>query len=356
MGQVSPRGRRRGSGRRAAAALAAVLALGAGAPPAAGATSPSTADTPGAEVCTVTDPRLAQLSGLALRGDVLYAVSDQSATVFELDESCGVVSTDDLPEAVDVEDLEATADGLLWVGDIGGNRAPRQDVTVLRYNPASGNVTALPLRYPDGPHDAEALLVTPTGRVLVVTKEESGVSRVFSTPAPVDPATTTELEPVADLDLRSFEGRTRGNGSVLVTGGSVSADGTHVVLRSYLDAFEWDAPDGDVVRALTSGPPRVIPLPAAPQGEAIAYDAQGLALFTGGEQLPSVVHRVDVVRPRAAAAAGAEAVAAPWVPALRWVALAAAAAAALGVVLSLVRSLWFLRRARRSRRPAGVRG
>jgi len=349
---VSARVRRAAAGR--SAALAAALATVVGAPGSAWAAAPPpTTYGEAMPVCAVTDPRLAQLSGLASRGGSLYAITDQASVVYTLDESCAVSAVAQLPDAVDVEDVEATADGLLWIGDIGGNREPRQDVSVLRFNPSSGNVTVLPLRYPDGPHDAEALLVTPSGLIVVVTKEESGVSRVFRAPAPADPAAVNQLELVADLDLQAITARTRGNGSVLVTGGSVSPDGTHVALRTYLDAFEWDAPDGDVVAAMTSGPPRVVPLPTTPQGEAISYDAQGLALFTGGEQLPSSVHRIDVARPTAASTDAPSSAVAAWAPVLRWVALAAGAAAVGAVLVSLLRSV---RMRRRNGVPLEVRG
>ncbi len=59
----------------------------------------------------------------------------------------------------------------------------------------------------------------------------------------------------------------------MITGAAVSPDRSRVVLRTYAEAYEWDVTDGDVVKAITSGVPRVTPLPDEPQGEAIAYTA-----------------------------------------------------------------------------------
>ena len=53
-------------------------------------------------------------------------------------------------------------------------------------------------------------------------------------------------------------------GRIAITGAARSPDGTRVVLRTYADAFECDVTDGDVVAALTSGKPRVTPLPHEP--------------------------------------------------------------------------------------------
>src|SRR5207237_1742002 len=70
-------------------------------------------------------------------------------------------------------------------------------------------------------------------------------------------------------------------GSVLVTGGATSADGTVVALRTYTDAYLYAAPDGDVPAALQRTPMR-IPLPGEKQGEAIAFDPDG-TLLSGSE-------------------------------------------------------------------------
>src|SRR5262249_1641925 len=81
-------------------------------------------------------------------------------------------------------------------------------------------------------------------------------------------------------------------GQVLVTGGAVSPDGTRVVLRTYTDAYLWRADDGDVARALTSGSPTRIPLPATRQGEAVTFSPDGRSLLTSTEGRPAAVHVV----------------------------------------------------------------
>ena len=254
--------------------------------------------------CTVTDERLEQLSGLSARRGTLYAVSDQSATVFELDDQCEITRENDLKQPVtDLEDLGQSVDGLLWLADTGGNREPRSSVAVLRFNPESGRVERYVLDYPDGPHDAEALLVTPNAQVYVVTKDEAGTSGVYTAPSPLDPVAGNGLQRVAQLDVRSIEARSRGNGSTLVTGGAMSYDGTRFVLRTYLDAFEWQAPDGDVAAAIATGTPRVLPLPVSQQGEAVTYDEGGQRLLLSGEQLPSPLHSVPLGRTEAAVTA-----------------------------------------------------
>src|SRR5690606_6919606 len=70
-------------------------------------------------------------------------------------------------------------------------------------------------------------------------------------------------------------------GSRLVTGAAMSADGQVVALRSYTDAWLYPVRDGDVAAAVTGSAVRV-PLPDEPQGEAIAFGADG-TLYSSGE-------------------------------------------------------------------------
>jgi hypothetical protein len=67
---------------------------------------------------------------------------------------------------------------------------------------------------------------------------------------------------------------------VTITGGANSPDGSKVVLRTYTDAFEFDVTDGDVVAAITTGTPRVTPLPDEPYGESITYTPDGSRFLT----------------------------------------------------------------------------
>ena len=62
----------------------------------------------------------------------------------------------------DAEDLAVGPDGSLWVGDTGDNEQRRSTVALIVV-PARGEPELHRLTYPDGPHDAEALLVDARG-------------------------------------------------------------------------------------------------------------------------------------------------------------------------------------------------
>ena len=92
-------------------------------------------------------------------------------------------------QAVDWEDIAAgpAPDGqpLLYVGDIGDNASRRAvDRRLPRPEPRVGAAATAPaarlrLRYPDGAHDAEALLVDPLRGDLVIVTKALGAARAY---------------------------------------------------------------------------------------------------------------------------------------------------------------------------------
>ena len=147
-------------------------------------------------------------------------------------------------DGIDPYDPEALAPGAdgrsLWLGDLGDNLEQRPDVSVFRFTePRRVADRTVPARwfrftYPDGPHDAEALLVDPsTGRLLVATKALGGAG-LYRAPAKLVPEAvgTNRLERVADVPS-------------LVTDGAYLPDG-RFVLRSYTMAYVYDRPGHQV--------------------------------------------------------------------------------------------------------------
>lgn len=282
-------------------------------------------------LCSVTDPRLASISGMAASRGALYVANDTApVTVYRLDDRCQVATRTVLTlpaahdpvaalhstgaKAIDVEDLAVDAEGALWLGDVGGNTAPRTVVSLYRWVPgtlqdaatsgevlprsqakrrAVNRVTRYDLRYPDGAHDVEALLVSLTGEVVLVTKVDTGVAGIYAADLPLRPASSVRR--VGTLDLRPWLPGQLAAG-LAVTGGAVAPDGVHFVLRTHGAALEWDAPDGDIVTALVAGVPRPLPLGTASQGEAITYAEDRSALLTEGEQLPAPLGSVALHR------------------------------------------------------------
>lgn len=175
--------------------------------------------------------------------------------------------------AVDWEDMAAGLAGELVMADIGDNDEARANVTLYTVmEPADaslgGEVSAEKqvLRYPDGAHNAETLLVDPlTGDRYIVTKVTSaGKSTVFR----VDDDKTEMTE----VDRITFGGA---SGSPSTTGGDVSADGKWVVIETYTHAFAWPRDPAEPLHTAFEHARCRMPRAEEPQGEAITWTNDG---------------------------------------------------------------------------------
>jgi hypothetical protein len=169
----------------------------------------------------------------------LWAHNDSGAPVLlALDDKGAVAGRVRVPGAK-VEDWEAVAVGdcpagtCIYVADIGDNDAERRSIAIYRVPEpadASGPVAAadiLRATYPDGAHDAEALLVTPKGEILIVTKGDTGPVAIYRFPQDIKPGGTVTLQRI---------GEPRRAGRVAaderITDGAVSPSGSWIALRT----------------------------------------------------------------------------------------------------------------------------
>lgn len=186
----------------------------------------------------------------------------------------------------------------LYIGDIGDNDTERDFVTVYRVVEPSlaaddssiGNkqyatepAEAIRLSYPDGAHDAEALLVHPvTGDLYIVTKSLVGNSGIYKLTAPYSASAVNTLVHLQDISVRSFIGGA-------ITGGDISPDGRRVVLCDYLGAYEMVMPEnsGGEFDRIWKQPLSTIELGPRRQGETVCYRLDGMAILATSEKRPT---------------------------------------------------------------------
>ena len=175
----------------------------------------------------------------------------------------------------------------LYIGDTGGSRGeitvyrveePR--IAACRRDCQTPPATAIRLRYPDGPHDAEALLVHPkTGDLYIVTK--AAETRVYK-------ARRGELvmTRIATLDVpgRAFATFIGG-----ITGGDISPDGRRVALSDYFRAYEAVLPRGAAFDAIWKQEFESVNIGLGFQVEGICYRHGGGALIATSEGNPCQV-------------------------------------------------------------------
>ncbi|MGH9903778.1 MAG: hypothetical protein ACRD68_18370, partial [Pyrinomonadaceae bacterium] len=186
----------------------------------------------------------------------------------------------------------------LYVGDIGDNSERREEIIVYRVAEpsvaaddassskarprATERAEAIRLKYPDGRHDAEALMVHPaSGDLYVVTKTTAASAVVYKAAAPLDAAKVTTLTRAGEVRVPSLLGG-------MITGGDISPDGRRVVLCDYFSGYELRLPDGAAsFDAIWGQAPATIDLGARQQGEAVCYGLDGRSILATSEKRPA---------------------------------------------------------------------
>jgi hypothetical protein len=259
------------------------------------------------EVGRVQDAALLEASGLqASRAHpgVLYTHNDSGdgARFFALDTSGRVLAEYDLPgvTANDWEDVALGPGGAggdtLYFADIGDNSVsdptvpPREEIQIVRVREPDIATTnsrvvrsldgweRIRMTYPDRHHDAEALIVDPSGSELwILTKESDGRSELFSAPAETPAEAQVMLTKAGEVWLGGCSGGPQ------VTAADISADGTLIVVRTYQSVLLWERAAGRSVPEALSNPAWTLPAPNELQGEGITFSADGHAWFGIGE-------------------------------------------------------------------------
>jgi hypothetical protein len=250
-------------------------------------------------------PELPEGSGLAASRRTpgrFWAHNDSGDPVLFALDSNGRVTGRVMISGAKVEDWEAIAVGpcssgsCIYVADIGDNDAERKQITVYRVaEPAEASGSAkvadvFHATYPDGAHDAEALLVTPEGRLLIATKGESGPVSLYRFPAELRSATAMRLERI---------GGPRKTGSPAekndrITDGAVSPDGNWIVLRSTQALTFYRAADLLAGNWREAGRVSLAGI-GEPQGEGVTFaanDAVHLMSEGGGKKQPGAFARL----------------------------------------------------------------
>ncbi len=171
----------------------------------------------------------------------------------------------------------------LYVADTGDNSQVRSTVTVFRVSepsvsatqsPVNVNLTAIDsinLRYPDGPHDAESLIVDPAnGDMYIITKRDAR-SRIYYAPASASTTQVTTLQ---------FLGELTWGGAISA---DISPDGDEILLLHIDRAYYYSRPVGTSIAAALQAAPTQIPYTPQQLGEGITFDHTGMHYYANSE-------------------------------------------------------------------------
>lgn len=178
----------------------------------------------------------------------------------------------------DWEDISRRGDTLL-IAETGDNDAKHDTIFVYAVlepktltNEPVAALAVYPMRYPDGPRDAEALMVDPlTGSWFLITKREDK-GRVYRYGAPQRPGVLAVLEQLpVELPFR------------LSVAADMSPDGREFVIKTYDSIYLWQRNGTEPLAVTLQRTPAKQPYVPERQGEAIAYTLDGSAYFSASE-------------------------------------------------------------------------
>ena len=229
---------------------------------------------------TIKDDRITESSGLArdLAAGAYWTVNDSGdrGVAYGLSPTGKVLGT--LNYRAQPEDVEAVAvfEDRLYIADIGDNNEEREFVTVYYFDdPRASGLTvsyrAWDFAYPDGPHDAETLLVNEKGRLYIVTKGAEGGVYI----APSEPS----REGVNEL-------RRVGKAPAMVTDGTFLPGGEQIAL---LTPGSVEVVDADKYRDVASAD-----LPKLSQPESLTLSLDDETLLVGSEGKKSRVYAMAI--------------------------------------------------------------
>ncbi len=231
----------------------------------------------GAPTAVGTLPRaLDEVSGMVAsrtHPGVLWVLEDSgnAAELYALDIDGSLLATVRLPVPnVDWEDLAIAPCGdidCLWIADVGDNGLVRTDAAlyvVAEPEPEDGAaelLSALPVRYVDGPHNVEALVLDADGTPTLLSKRDDGTTEVLVL-RDGRFGVTAQVQVAAPGD-DAWSSR--------VTAADLWADEGGLLLRTYAHAWRYEL-DGDSLAGLADAPRTELRAADQEQVEAVAWD------------------------------------------------------------------------------------
>jgi hypothetical protein len=191
----------------------------------------------------------------------------------------------------------------LYIGDIGDNTGNRSELVIWRIPepviPATDTgstekkslvtepAEAIRLRYPDGKHDSEALLIHPTtGRIFLVLKVPLINPGVYAADVPNDTRQVVTLKRIGEVDMPGFLGG-------IVTDGDISPDGSRLALCDYVQGYELVLKDPKAdFDSIWKQPVETLDIGKRKHGETITYRLDGKAILATSERLPTPLFEI----------------------------------------------------------------
>jgi hypothetical protein len=206
----------------------------------------------------------------------------------------------DPKEILGVRDCEDIAVGIgpvkgksyIYMGDIGDNGAERKYITVYRieerkeWKDSTIHADAVPVhfKYPDGPRDAETLMIDPIERLIYIVSKRTDSVNVYTSPLDFKPNDTLMLTRRCKLYFAGFRPLK------WITAGDISRDGQQILLKNYEKVYYWKRSNNEPIWQTMLKKPVELPYQFEKQGEAIGFTLDGKGYYTTSEGVFSPIY------------------------------------------------------------------
>jgi hypothetical protein len=179
----------------------------------------------------------------------------------------------------------------IYVGEIGDNNAEHQHIKIFRFPEPKDlkkeiilKPEVLTLRYPDGPKDAETLMIDPISHDIFILSKRDSLNILYRAPQAAFGSKRFELEKISELPF------------TMSVAGDISFDGSQILVKNYFTVFYWQRNKNESIPEAMLRKPRILPYKPEPQGEAIAFHPSGKSYYTLSEKrfnIAPVLYRYD---------------------------------------------------------------
>ncbi len=201
----------------------------------------------------------------------------------------------DPKEPLGARDVEDIAVGIgpvkgksyVYMGDIGDNGAMHPYITIYRLEEQKSwigkdsiihaNAVPVHFRYPDGPRDAESLMIDPIEKLIYIVSKRTDSVTVYTTPLNFKANDTLMLTKRCKLFFNGFKP------FKWITAGDISKDGQQILLKDYVKVYYWKRNKNEPVWKTMQRKPIELPYQAEKQGEAIGFTPDGKGYYTTSE-------------------------------------------------------------------------
>jgi len=184
-------------------------------------------------------------------------------------------------------------DGLtyVYIGDIGDNDAQYKEIIINRFpepnmekvetysvrDIPSEQVDRFIFKYPEGPRDAETLMIDPwTKDLYIVTKREAR-SSLYIAKYPYEAGKINTLKKIGEFPFNR------------ALAGEISSDGKNIVIKTDRRLYSWTRSHNESVLEALEKQPVLLPYFVEPQGETFAWSANSENYFTLSEQSGTIL-------------------------------------------------------------------